>query len=43
MLNSETGGWPVPGGGENIEDYGDHEGDGGARDDCQDSTSQKSR
>ena len=35
MLRKEEGG-----GGENVEDYG---GDGGARDDCLDSTSQKSR
>ena len=38
MLRKEEGG-----GGENVEDYGDHGVYGGASDDCQDSTSQKSR
>ena len=38
MLRKEEGG-----GGENVEDYGDHGVDGGASDDCHDSTSQKSR
>lgn len=38
MLRKEVGG-----GGENVEDYSDHGVDGGARDDCQDSTKRKSR
>ena len=38
MLRKEVGG-----GGENVQDYVDHEADCGARDDSQDSTSKKSR